>query len=574
MTATSADTSAEWWRHAVIYQIYPRSFADADGDGLGDLPGIVSRLPAIAELGADAVWLSPFYRSPMNDAGYDVADFRDVDPIFGELRDAETLIAEAHRVGLRVVVDLVPNHTSDEHAWFRAAVASPPGSRERARYVFRDGLGPGGDEPPNNWRSQFGGSAWTRITEADGSAGQWYLHLFDTTQPDLDWDNREVHDEVLSVMRFWLDRGVDGFRVDVAHSLVKADDLPNWHYPEDTPHTFLTEDEAAGTRAPMWDQESVHDIYREWRKLLDSYDGDRMAVAEAWVSPYSRLARYARPDELHQAFNFIYLETPWRAPDQRRVIEASLDGSGEHGSPVTWVLSNHDVVRHATRFGYPPGDPLTAEPDGIGPDDPQPDAELGLRRARAATLMMLALPGSAYLYQGEELGLPEATTLPDEARQDPAFRRTDGERTGRDGCRVPIPWSGDSPSYGFGPGEASWLPQPASWARLSRAAQEGVEGSTLEMYKRVLGLRRQHALGVGGRDDLAWLDGYDADTTIAYRRALPDGGTVAVVANLGPDLVTLPDGAEVLVTSAPLSVTDAGPALGTDVAAWVRLPGA
>lgn len=566
------DTPAEWWRHAVIYQIYPRSFADADGDGLGDLPGIVSRLQAVADLGADAVWLSPFYRSPMHDAGYDVADFRAVDPIFGELTDAEALIAEAHRLGLRVVVDLVPNHTSSDHAWFRAALASPPGSRERARYVFRDGQGPGGDEPPNNWRSQFGGSAWTRITEADGSPGQWYLHLFDTTQPDLDWDNREVHDEVLSVMRFWLDRGVDGFRVDVAHSLVKADDLPHWHYPEDSPHTFLTDDDHTGERAPMWDQEGVHDIYREWRKLLDSYDGDRMAVAEAWVSPYSRLARYARPDELHQAFNFIYLETPWRAADQRRVIDVSLAGSAEHGAPVTWVLSNHDVIRHATRFGYPPGDPTaTGDDHGVGPDDPQPDAALGLRRARAASLTMLALPGSAYLYQGEELGLPEHTTLPAEVRQDPAHHRSDGVKAGRDGCRVPIPWAGDAPSYGFGPGEASWLPQPPSWAELSREVQEGVEGSTLEMYRTALRLRREHGLGVGGHGDLEWLGGYDADTTIAYRRDVPGGGAVAVLANLGSDLLELPDGAELLVTSAPLTVTDAGPALGPDVAAWVRL---
>jgi alpha-glucosidase len=557
---------AEWWRHAVIYQIYPRSFADADGDGIGDLPGIRSRLQAVADLGADAIWLSPFYRSPMNDAGYDVADYRDVDPLFGTLADADAMISEAHTLGLRVVVDLVPNHTSSEHEWFRAALAARPGSRERARYVFRDGRGTDGELPPNNWRSTFGGSGWTRVTEADGTPGQWYLHLFDTTQPDLDWSNREVHDEILSVMRFWLDRGVDGFRVDVAHSLVKSENLPDWDYP-DTDREFFAEDDGSGRVPPMWDQEGVHDIYREWRKLLDSYDGDRMAVAEAWVSPYSRLARYARPDELHQAFNFVYLESPWRAPDQREVIAGSLRESGRHGAPVTWVLSNHDVVRHATRFGYPPDDPTAASHAGIGPRDPQPDAGTGLRRARAATLTMLALPGSAYLYQGEELGLPEVTMLPDEERQDPAFHRTNGERTGRDGCRVPIPWSGDAPSYGFGPSEASWLPQPASWARFARDAQEGVDGSTYEMYARALRLRREFGLGVGGDADLVWLDGYDPETTIAYRRA-----DVAVLANLGTDLLELPDGSELLVSSAPLTVTDAGPALGTDVTAWVRLP--
>jgi alpha-glucosidase len=549
----------------VIYQIYPRSFVDADGDGVGDLPGIVSRLASVADLGADAVWLSPFYRSPMNDAGYDVADYRDVDPLFGTLADAEALLAEAHRLGLRVIVDLVPNHTSSEHEWFRAALAAGPGSRERARYVFRDGLGPGGDEPPNNWRSTFGGGAWTRVTEPDGRPGQWYLHLFDTTQPDLDWSNREVHDEILSVMRFWLDRGVDGFRVDVAHSLVKSENLPDWHYPHEDRPAFA-EDDASGSRPPMWDQEEVHDIYREWRKLLDSYDGDRMAVAEAWVFPYARLARYARPDELHQAFNFVHLESPWRAADQRAVIDGSLRESGRHGAPVTWVLSNHDVVRHATRFGYPPGDPTATGHGGIGPGSPQPDADAGLRRARAATLVMLALPGSAYLYQGEELGLPEHTTLADGARQDPTFRRTGGAVVGRDGCRVPIPWSGTEPSYGFGPAGASWLPQPSSWADLARERQTGVGGSTLEMYRTALRWRRESRLGAGDAGSVGWIDGYDPGTVIGFRRA----GGVTVLANLGPDLVPLPDGSEVLVASAPLTATDAGPALGTDVTVWLR----
>jgi alpha-glucosidase len=558
------DPGSEWWRHAVIYQIYPRSFADADGDGLGDLPGIVTRLPELAGLGVDAVWLSPFYRSPMRDGGYDVADFRDVDPMFGDLGDAERLISQAHRLGLRVIVDLVPNHTSDHHDWFQAALAAAPGSPERARYVFRDGRGPGGEEPPNNWRSSFGGPAWTRVLQPDGSPGQWYLHLFDASQPDLDWSNRDVHDEILSVMRFWLDRGVDGFRVDVAHSLVKSENLADWHYPEREDRAFFAEDDPAGERPPMWDQEGVHDVYREWRRLLDSYQGDRMAVAEAWVYPYSRLARYARPDELHQAFNFVYLETPWRAADQRRVIEGSLRESGGHGSPVTWVLSNHDVVRHASRFGYPPGDPTATGRAGIGPSDPQPDAPLGLRRARAATLVMLALPGSAYLYQGEELGLPEHTTLPDHARQDPTFARSGGGAVGRDGCRVPIPWAGTEPSYGFGPGPASWLPQPPSWAALARQAQDDDAGSTLAFYRHALRLRREFRLGSG---DLDWPEGYDPQTTIVFRRP----GGILVLANLGPDLLTIPDGSDLLVSSGELVRTDAGPALPTDATAWVRV---
>lgn len=564
-TSGEAAPGSEWWRHAVIYQIYPRSFADADGDGIGDIPGILSRLGSLAELGVDAVWLSPFYASPMRDAGYDVADFRRVDPLFGDLADAERLITEATGLGLRVIVDLVPNHTSDQHAWFQAALTAGPGSAERARYVFRDGRGPDGAQPPNNWRSVFGGSAWTRVTAADGIPGQWYLHLFDSSQPDLDWSNREVHEELLSVMRFWLDRGVSGFRVDVAHGLTKVPGLPDWHYPDQVVAVFHDEPDDDGARPPMWDLDDVHEVYREWRKLLDSYDGERMAVAEAWVFPYARLARYARPDELHQAFNFPYLETPWRARDQREVIEGSLRESGVHGSPVTWVLSNHDVVRHASRFGYDAGDPTPRGHGGIGPGDPQPAAATGLLRARAATLLMLSLPGSAYLYQGEELGLPEHTTLPPEVRQDPTHRRTGGQAVGRDGCRVPIPWAGDEPSYGFGPGAASWLPQPARWAELARERQQGDPGSTLTMYTAALRLRRELGLGLG---PLEWPDGYDPATTVVLDRP----GGVRVLANLGVDPLPLPDGAEVLISSAPLSAGDAGPVVPTDVTAWVRIP--
>ncbi len=560
---SDAESGSEWWRNAVIYQIYPRSFADSDGDGIGDLPGITARLPHLVDLGVDAIWLSPFYRSPMHDAGYDVADFRDVDPLFGSLADADALILEAHRLGIRVIVDLVPNHTSNDHAWFRAAVAAPAGSPERGRYIFRDGRGPTGDQPPNNWRSVFGGSAWTRVTDTDGPAGQWYLHLFDSSQPDLDWSNREVHDEVLDVMRFWLDRGVDGFRVDVAHSLIKVDALPDWHYPAEQ-HDAFAADDPSGERPPMWDQEDVHEVYREWRRLLASYPNDRIAVAEAWVFPYSRLARYSRPDELHQAFNFPFLETPWQAQRQRAIIDLSIRESRVVGAPVTWVLSNHDVVRHATRFGYAPGDPIATGHAGISARDPQPDAELGLRRARAATLLMLSLPGSAYLYQGEELGLPEHTTLVDEARQDPTYFRSGGEMVGRDGCRVPIPWSGTEASYGFGPTSRSWLPQPSGWGGLSRDAQAGVGGSTLEMYRSALQLRRSLGLGLGA---VAWVEGYDEASVVALRR-----GDVWVLANLGAEPVALPAGAEVLVSSAELTPVEDGCVLGTDVTVWLRLP--
>ncbi len=463
----------QWWRDAVIYQIYPRSWADGDGDGIGDLPGITARLPHLADLGVDALWLSPFYTSPQNDAGYDVADYRDVDPLFGTLADADVLIDRAHELGLRVLVDIVPNHSSSEHPWFQAALSAAPGSPERARYVFRDGKGPDGAEPPNNWLSNFGGPGWTRVTETDGSPGQWYLHLFDVTQPDFDWTNPVVAEEMESVLRFWLDRGVDGFRIDVAHALVKAPGLPD----TEVAHEMAVE---RTSDLPMWDQPGVHDIYRRWRKLTDSYavegqDADRILCAEAWVTPAEAMARYVRSDELHQAFNFGFLLSAWIAEELQRNIEGSLQAVAEVGAPQTWVLSNHDVVRHASRLGFPPV-PGPIQVGGIGAGDPQPDAEAGLRRARAATTVMLALPGSAYLYQGEELGLPEATELPDELRQDPTWEKSGRTSRGRDGCRVPIPWEADAPSYGFGPSAASWLPQPAVYGELAVDRQRGVRG--------------------------------------------------------------------------------------------------
>ncbi|MEU6205794.1 alpha-amylase family glycosyl hydrolase [Micromonospora musae] len=539
-----------WWTEAVIYQIYPRSFADGDGDGIGDLPGITARLDHLVELGVDAVWLSPFYPSPQADAGYDVADYRDVDPLFGRLPDADKLIAEAHSRGLRVIVDLVPNHTSSAHPWFTAALATGAGSPERHRYVFRDGRGPDGEQPPNDWQSVFGGPAWTRVVDPDGRPGQWYLHLFDTGQPDLNWDTSEVRAEFLDVLRFWLDRGVDGFRVDVAHGLIKQADLADWQEPQE----ILSGNEADRPRPPMWDQDGVHEIYRDWRRVLDGYPGERVLVAEAWVEPAERLARYVRPDEMHQAFNFEYLLAAWTAPAQYAVITRSLEATDSVGAPTTWVLSNHDVVRHASRLGLPVGTP---RPNGIGIGDPQPDAALGLRRARAATLLMLALPGSAYLYQGEELGLPEHTTMPDEARQDPTWARSGHTQRGRDGCRVPIPWEADAPSYGFGPTDASWLPQPAIWAEYALDRQREVPGSTYETYRTALRLRREHGLGQG---TLRWRE--SGDTVLTF-----DNGGLTVLTNFGAATVPLPAGAEVLHASEPLTEDGAVP---TDVTVWFR----
>jgi alpha-glucosidase len=562
LTRDSDRSGAEWWRTAVIYQIYPRSFADANGDGIGDLAGITQRLPALVELGIDAIWLSPFYPSPQRDAGYDVADYCDVDPLFGTLADFDRMLSAAHERGIRVIVDLVPNHTSSDHPWFQAALTAGPGSEGRARYIFRDGRGESGQLPPNNWESVFGGEAWTRVQHPDGTPGQWYLHLFDTTQPDLDWQNPWVREQFRGILRFWLDRGVDGFRVDVAHGLVKADGLPDWVPPAKGGSMgggSATLEPGISTEplstAPYWAQDGVHEIYRDWRALLNEYAGDRILAAEAWVDPLSQVAKWVRPDEMHQAFNFAYLETTWNAQALMSVIDQSLDAFAAVGAPSTWVLSNHDVVRHASRLA------LTADNlqgHGIGPKTVGlPDPVVGLRRARAATALMLSLPGSSYLYQGEELGLPEVIDLPDSARQDPTWFRTKGERYGRDGCRVPIPWESAAPSYGFGPSPASWLPQPKEWAHLARDIEDGVAGSTLELYKLALRLRREFCLGLGS---VEWLKGFGTDV-VAFRN-----GNVTVIGNAGSASVALPDG-EVLLASEELGD---GRTLPGDTTAWLR----
>ncbi|MCL2464068.1 MAG: glycoside hydrolase family 13 protein [Micrococcales bacterium] len=528
-----------WWRSAVIYQVYPRSFRDTSGNGTGDLPGITACLGHLVDLGVDGLWLSPVYRSPQVDAGYDVADYRSVDPLFGTSADLDRLIARAHLLGLRVILDLVPNHTSDEHPWFRAALAAAPGSAQRARYIFRDGRGENGELPPNNWQSGFGRSAWTRTTDPDGTPGQWYLHLFAPRQPDLDWTNDEVRAEFESILRYWLDRDVDGFRVDVAHALIKAPGLPDW--PDESPAPTTDEPLArCGAWGPAYDQDAVHEIYRTWRAILDEYPGHRMMVAEAWVEPASRLARYVRQDEFPQAFNFPFLAAGWDPRLLRRIITASYEANGAVGAPTTWVLSNHDVVRHASRFGL--ADP-TSRPTGIGSHDEQPDAAAGLRRARAATLLMLALPGAAYLYQGEELGLPDHTRLDDDLRQDPAFFGTAGVQIGRDGCRIPLPWQADTPALGFSPTGTTWLPQPPEYRALALDRQRGVPGSTYEMYRAALRLRRQHALGA---NTLTWLADYP-DDVLAFTV-----GDVLVVANLGTTPVPAPPDGRVLLASGDL----------------------
>ncbi|MGW7753476.1 glycoside hydrolase family 13 protein [Streptomyces violaceusniger] len=536
----------EWWRDAVIYQVYPRSFADANGDGLGDLQGIRARLPHLKDLGVDAVWLSPFYESPQADAGYDVADYRAVDPMFGDLLDADALIRDAHALGLRVIVDIVPNHVSDEHSWFRRALREGPGSPLRRRFHFRSGKGEDGELPPNDWESIFGGPAWTRVAD-----GAWYLHLFAPEQPDLNWEHPAVDDEFRSILRFWFDMGVDGFRVDVAHGLVKAAGLPDIGAGDQL--KLLGND-----TMPFFDQDGVHEIYRGWRKVLEEYGDDRVLVAEAWTPTVERTALYVRPDELHQAFNFHYLSAYWDAEELRDVIDSSLDAMRPVGAPTTWVLSNHDVTRHTTRFANPPG--LGTQIGTAG------DVELGLRRARAATLLMLALPGSAYLWQGEELGLPDVVSLPDEARQDPSFHRAHGQDGFRDGCRVPIPWTVSGPSYGFG-SRGSWLPQPADWGRLSVEAQSGKPDSTLELYRMALTVRRQHpALGAG--TSVEWLDAPAG--VLAFRRIAEDGRRFVCTSNTTQEPVRISVYGQMLLASATagIQVTESHVVLPGDSTVW------
>ena len=544
----SPASERDWWRDAVVYQIYPRSFADASGDGVGDLLGITSRIPYLADLGVDALWLSPFYPSALADGGYDVDDYRDVDPVIGTLEQFDDLARAAHGHGLRLIVDIVPNHTSDRHAWFREALASPAGSPARARYHFLDGEGPDGSLPPSDWQASFGGPAWTRTPD-----GQWYLHLFTPQQPDLNWDNPEVREEFLTTLAFWADRGVDGFRIDVAHMLAKdlSRPLPS--------HVEVTAEMPLDGSHRFYDRDAVHEIYAEWRALFDRYEPPRMAVAEAWV-PAQRRRRYASPEGLGQAFNFDLLQAPWDAAAFRAVIEENLTEARATSSSQTWVFSNHDMVRHATRFGLPNGTDLAAWLMSEG-SDPVEDTAAGLRRAAAATLLALALPGSTYVYQGEELGLREVATIPHDRLQDPTWERTGHRAKGRDGCRVPIPWTRGGPSYGFGPGPAH-LPQPDWFAGLSVEAQQGDPSSTLSLYRAALGARRRLLAGGPGAD-VTWVETGGADVLHLAR------GHWSVVTNFGTEPVELPAGGVVLA-SRPLR---ADGRLDAEATAWVDTSG-
>ncbi|MFR9722147.1 glycoside hydrolase family 13 protein [Streptomyces sp. MS19] len=551
-TGAERATATPWWRTAAIYQIYLRSFADANGDGIGDIAGIRSRLPYLRDLGVDALWLNPWFVSPMADAGYDIADYRDIDPLFGTLAEAEELITEAHAHGLRVIVDLVPNHCSDRHPWFQQALAAGPGSPERDRFWFLPGRGEHGQLPPNDWQSYFGGPAWTRVTEADGTPGPWYLHMFAPEQPDLHWEHPKVRAEFEDILHFWLKRGADGFRIDVAHGLVKKPGLPDVGPAPDI------------TDLPYQDCDGVHDIYRDWRKIVDSYPGDRILVGEVWLPSPEQYARYLRPDELHSAFNFDFLCSPWDARVLRRVIDATFAAHTPVGAPPTWVLSNHDTIRHVTRYGR--------EDTSFDMADKRlgdlSDTDLGRRRARAAALLSLALPGGVYVYQGDELGLPEVQDLPDHLRQDPTFVRSGGADPGRDGCRIPLPWSPGSPSLRFSPDDSAtgpWLPQPADWAGLTVETQLADVSSVLSLYRAALALRRAHLTRLP--ETLRWLTPADDGAGVLdFGR----GETFRCVANLGQEPVALPDHAGVLLASGPLTPDMAGGTLlPADTCVWL-----
>jgi alpha-glucosidase len=528
-----------WWRDAVVYQVYVRSFSDANGDGIGDLAGVLNRLPYLHDLGVDALWFNPWYPSPMADTGYDIADYRSIDPAFGTLEEAERLIAEARALGIRSIVDIVPNHVSEQHPWFREALASPPGSPERERFWFRPGTGSSGELPPNGWQSIFGGPAWTQT-----AAGDWYLHLFAPEQPDLNWTHPDVWAEHEDVLRFWFDRGVAGVRIDSAALLVKDPQLA-----EETPG-------AAPGEHPFMDRDPLHEIYRRWRAIADSYAEPRVLVGEVWLPDAERFARYLRPDELHTAFNFDFLACPWEPDRMRTSIDSSLAAHAPVGAPATWVLSNHDVTRPVTRYGRADTSfAFESKREGT-----PTDVQRGTRRARAAALLAMALPGSMYVYQGEELGLPEVEDIPSDRRQDPMWYRSGGIDPGRDGCRVPLPWAGQQPPFAFSGDGAGrpWLDQPDDWGPLTVEAQSSEETSMLALYRAGLRLRRTTpALGDG---DLRWLP--SSDSVLAFTR----GEDFICLVNFGPDPVDLPPGASVLLASSELE----GGALPHDSTAWLR----
>jgi alpha-glucosidase len=536
-----------WWRTAVIYEIYPRSFADGNGDGTGDLAGVRSRLPYLRDLGIDAVWFTPWYVSPLADGGYDVADYRAIDPAFGSLEEAELLIAEARAMGIRTIVDVVPNHISDRHPWFRAALAAEPGSVERDRFWFRPGRGMNGERMPTDWVSNFAGPTWTRTTNEDGSPGDWYLHLFTPQQPDLNWSHPDVRREFEDVLAFWFDRGAAGIRIDSAALLVKDPGLPE-----------VPAQPGPGEH-PNTDRDELHDIYRGWRRVADRYPDPKALIGELWIPDLDRFTRYLRADELHTAFNFDFLARPWEVDALRASIDLTIAAHAPVDAPATWLLSNHDVTRPVTRFGRDDSSFAFLTKRRDVPTDP----DRGMRRARAAALLAAALPGSLYIYQGDELGLDEVEDLPDDRRVDPMHFRSGGVDPGRDGCRVPLPWSGTSAPFGFSPAGARgqpWLPQPGRWAARTVEAQSADPASMLALYRAALAIRRSEPdLRAAG---FAWLG--SRPDVLAFRR----GERLVSITNFGTEGVDPPSSGELLLASRDL----VDGRLPCDATGWWRIP--
>ena len=503
-----------WWKGAVIYQVYPRSFQDSDGDGIGDLAGIEQRLDYLVDLGVDAVWLSPIFPSPMADFGYDISDHRGVDPRFGTLGDLDRLVAAAHARGLRLILDYVPNHTSDQHPWFKDSRAARDAPR-RDWYIWADPA-PGGG-PPNNWLSNFGGSAWAW----DASTGQYYLHAFLKDQPDLNWRNPAVQAAMLDVLRFWLDRGIDGFRIDVLWHLIKAEGLPD--NPPNPDWTPLMGDEHRLLQRHSADQDAVHPLAARMRRLTDSYPGERILIGEVYL-PIDRLVRYYGDHgapEMHLPFNFHLIACPWTA-DAVRALVAEYEAALPPGAWPNWVLGNHDRPRIAARIGQ--------------------------AQARVAAMLLLTLRGTPTLYYGDELGIG-AVAIPPQAVRDPWELNEPGLGLGRDPVRTPMAWS-RAAGGGFSRGEP-WLPLHPDWPARNVEAELEAPQSLLRLYRRLLALRRvRPALALG---ELRLLQPHPG--VLAYERRLGDDRLLAALNLTGaPQALPLPDwarGGRILVSTLP-----------------------
>lgn len=515
---TPTPRSSEWWLDMNLYQIFVRSFADSNGDGVGDIPGITQHLDYLASLGINAIWLTPFYPSPQVDMGYDVSDYRNVDPRYGTLADFDAMVAKAHSLGIHVFIDIVPNHTSSQHAWFQAALKAAPGSAERNRYLFADGRD-GGKSAPNNWGGWTTTTPWTKVDS------QWYLHMFSAEQPDLNWRNPEVREEFKNTLRFWMKRGVDGLRIDAPTLLIKPE-LTAKEMEDNLPDLFP--------------------IYADWRAMLDNEFGPRCMIGEVFDDAETGMVNFVDKAHMNQIFCFDYQQAPWQAEKFKDIIDSWVGITREHGSSTVWVSSSHDLIRQVSFLGF---DDLEKKGSDIGPDDEQPDLELGTRRTRAMTLMTMWLPGAICTYYGEELGLPDHTTLTEADLQ--------GREMDRDGCRSPMPWASTEANLGFSSAARTWLPQPAVYAELAVDVQEKSADSMLNLYRTLFKMRQEKGLALG---DVVFLDTDDDDVIVARN------GDICLAINFGDEAVPMPAGTVIAKSLPDIDVTDDLPA---NAAVWL-----